>query len=414
MTKINGYHIRDAKALSGFVPKGVDLIVSSPPYFDMKDYGASGQIGFGQSWDSYMHDMATVFVECGKVARQTSSMWLIVDTLKREGSQLLLPFHLAQAAEKGGWHLHETIIWKKDRTLPFSAKGEMRNIFEYVLFFVRGSEFKYHPERVKSYDFKQWWVKYPERYSVTGKAPTDVWEFPIPVQGSWGSHYVRHFCPLPEGLVTRIIDLCSDPGDLVLDPFAGSGAVLAAAYRSNRKFIGLDVNPEFKAMFEDYLPTLSKREADTSELETGEAVASTIGKLRLLKYPSAILKAVRKAFPDEFAAIDGVTLRVLEDQPRGRHAHWRAHYTFSLSAGLPEAVVDFVAELAARPPLSKYGIESEITFETIPMDAVADYSYYRWNATYLGPGRGTEVGRPFIAAPFGFEPAEERLLSRYR
>lgn len=411
---INSYHIHDAKTLSNAVPKGVDLIISSPPYFDMKDYGTAGQIGFGQDWDDYLRDMRTVFAECGAVVSETGSMWLVVDTLKRDGFQLLLPFHLVEAAREGGWELKETIIWKKDRTLPFSAKGEMRNIFEYILFFVRNSEFKYYPERVRSFDFKQWWVKYPERYSISGKSPTDVWEFSIPVQGSWGSQYVRHFCPLPEGLVSRIIDLCSDPGDLVLDPFAGSGAVLAAAHRSGRDFIGLDLNPEYKEMFERYLATLGKRERDEESAKTARIVASTIRKLRLLKLPSALLKALRKQAPGVFHTIEAVIVNVLHDPCDEDHTLWRAEYVIHADKSLGEDALEQIEELLGKPPLSKYGIEPWARIEHRSFLESDVYWHYRWDATHLGPCLEAGGMRPRVCATFKFDSDEEELLSRYR
>lgn len=411
---INEYYIQDAKRLSEVVTVGVDLVVSSPPYFDMKDYGTDGQIGFGQSWEDYLADMRSVFDECGRVANETASMWLIVDTLKRDGLQLLLPFHLAQVAQETGWGLQETIIWKKDRTLPFSAKGEMRNTFEYILFFVRNDQFKYRPERVKSFDFKRWWLKYPERYSVSGKAPTDVWEFPIPVQGSWGSQYVRHFCPLPEGLVTRIIDLCSDPGDLVLDPFAGSGAVLAAAHRCGRQFIGLDLNPEFKSMFDSYLPRLETRAEDVAALKDARVAASAIKKLRLLKLPSALLKMIRSQSPDLFEQVDGVVVNLLEGVCEERHKLWKAEYVFYLRSEVPESSTGPIRELLGKPPLSKYGIESQIRFERGPLVEPEGCWHYRWDATHLAPSTVPNGRSPRLTASFCFDADEEALLSRYR
>src|SRR3989344_275632 len=190
------YFIHDARTLSKVVSNDIDLVLTSPPYFDLKDYGSANQIGYGQAYDDYLNDMERVLKQCFKVTKDTGSMWLIVDTLKKSGQFKLLPFDLCKIAEKAGWKLQEIIIWEKDRTLPYSRKGEMRNIFEYVLFFVKTNDFKYYPKRITDFDLKEWWIKYPERYSTGGKIPTDIWKFPIPVQGSWGSSYIRHFCPL--------------------------------------------------------------------------------------------------------------------------------------------------------------------------------------------------------------------------
>lgn len=128
------YHIQDARSLTTVVKQKVDVIVTSPPYFDLKDYGSSNQIGFGQQYDDYMQDMNRVLQQCFEVTSDSGCMWMVVDTLKKEGNLKLLPFDIVSEAQKTGWMLKDIIIWKKDRTLPFSRRGEMRNIFEYVLY----------------------------------------------------------------------------------------------------------------------------------------------------------------------------------------------------------------------------------------------------------------------------------------
>src|SRR5207253_1419630 len=142
-----------------------------------------------------------------------------------------------------GWLLKDIIIWNKTRTLPWSGHGQFRRIFEYILFFAKTSAFKYHVDRIKEPDdLKEWWVKYPERYSPKGKVPSSIWTFPIPVQGSFSRSNFRHFCPFPSSLIERILLLTTDLGDCVFDPFAGSGVVLAQAKAMGRRFIGCDVN----------------------------------------------------------------------------------------------------------------------------------------------------------------------------
>ena len=103
---------------------------------------------------------------------------------------------------------------------------------------------------------KKWWVNYPERYNPKGKIPDGLWHFDIPTQGSWGNGYVRHFCPLPEEMIAQILKIATKEGDLVLDPFAGSGAVLAKAANMNRNFIGFELNDSYIKMFKKYLKEL--------------------------------------------------------------------------------------------------------------------------------------------------------------
>ncbi len=154
----------------------------------------------------------------------------------------MLPFELAQEAEACGWILRDVIVWEKDKTRPWSSRGRLRNSFEYVLFFVKSSRFKYYVERLREpLALKRWWVRYPERYNPEGKAPSNVWRAAIPVQGSWANTAIQHACPLPPDLVERMLLLSTDLGDVVLDPFAGSGVVVAEAERLRRRGVGVEL-----------------------------------------------------------------------------------------------------------------------------------------------------------------------------
>ena len=151
-----------------------------------------------------------------------------------------LPFQIAEELSEIGWTLRDIIVWKKSKTLPWSSRGRLRNAFEYVMLFVKTVEYKYHVDRLREPDqLTQWWVKWPERYNPDGKVPDNVWQFKIPTQGTSGTTTIQHSCPLPPDLVERLIYLSTDPGDVVFDPFGGSGVVLAEAERLGRRPMGL-------------------------------------------------------------------------------------------------------------------------------------------------------------------------------
>jgi len=178
----------------------------------------------------------------------------VIDTYKKNGDLVLLPFDLAQRVIKEGWHLREVIIWKKNKTRPWSGKGQFRRIFEYVLFFTKSDSYKFYIDRIRElHDLKKMYINYPERYNPKGKVPTEVWEYPIPQQGAWGNGYIRHFCPFPRELVQRIILLTTNRNNIVMDPFAGSGTVLFEAEILNRKYIGFELNKTYIKMFKQHL-----------------------------------------------------------------------------------------------------------------------------------------------------------------
>src|SRR5439155_7245663 len=240
--------LMDVLFAQAYVSPLVTCTITSPPYGDLKNYGHPDQIGWGQSHDEYLVEMRRIFRSIHRHTRDDGSMWVIADTLRpREQNGSIwrmepLPFQLTQEARDAGWMLRDIIIWEKNKTLPWSGRGRLRNAFEYVLLFVKSESFKFHVDRVRDrVRLEQWWVKWPERYNPLGKVPTNVWRIPIPVQGAWKNTDVEHMCPLPPDLVERLILLSSDPGDVVFDPFAGAGVVVAEAQRLGRRGLGIEL-----------------------------------------------------------------------------------------------------------------------------------------------------------------------------
>jgi DNA modification methylase len=341
--------------------------ITSPPYGALKDYGHKDQIGFGQREDEYLVDMRRVFRTLSAHTKADGSMWVIADTLRPRHSgdgvwpMQLLPFQLANEATSEGWILRDVIIWVKDKTLPWSSRGRMRNAFEYVLFFVKSSGFKYRVDRLREPDdLEQWWVRYPERYNPQGKAPSNVWAVPIPVQGSWANTAVKHACPLPPDLVERALLLSTDEGDVVLDPFAGSGVVVAEARRLARRGLGAELVQSHVDAFEStVLPEITERrglDALQGLRSRSEELRQTILDLRSVKYPKVLAVKLREldpTLPRPYA------LYSFRRKQRNRPDKVALEVVVVLKDSDLERCDDFLEALgrvARRAPASKFGI----------------------------------------------------------
>ena len=102
---------------------------------DLKDYGVENQIGFGQSYEKYLSDLQSVFGQILQRTKDDGTLWIIIDTFKRNGSVVPLPFDLANKLKEIGWHFQDVIVWKKDKTGPWSTSGFIQKKIEYILFF---------------------------------------------------------------------------------------------------------------------------------------------------------------------------------------------------------------------------------------------------------------------------------------
>jgi DNA modification methylase len=393
-TRADGWlrlHVGDARRLDTLLPKGqyLDATITSPPYGPTIDYGHREQIGFGQSYKTFLADMSNVMAVLWDRTRDSGCLWLVVDTFKeaRPGgvSRLVpLPFDLVRLAEDTGWVLQDTIIWHKDHTLPWSGPGRLRNSFEYVLFLVKGPGFKYRLDRIRDSSANQdWWHRYPERYSPLGAAPTNVWRFPIPRQGSWGNGTVDHRCPLPDGLVQRIVELTTDTGDVVCDPFAGIGTVPAVAEALGRRSVGVELLPEHVEQF--YAAVLPETVARLQPAElrgTKRPVkfARQIAYLRHAKLVRALVRRFTALGIPVAAAVANATVRI----PSPAHPHsvgkQRIDIYLNAEADLQKAASDG-DELLKRRPLSKFGIEASLKVHHL--DSWVSPNTDRWTRVHL-------------------------------
>jgi DNA modification methylase len=375
-------HHHDARNLEKLFeshPKGqsslVTATITSPPYGGLKDYGHDDQIGFGQSYGDYLVDMEKVFRQIYQRTAEDGSLWLIADTYMSKGSApralLPVPFDLSRAAEAAGFTLRDVIIWQKDRTLPWSNGTRLRNAFEYVLLLVKGAKPKYRIDRLREHlDLKEWWVRFPERYNPKGKAPSNVWEIPIPMQGSWGNGEIAHACPLPPVLVERLILLSSDDGDVILDPFAGSGVVVAEAERLNRLGLGTELVErnvdEFTRIIRPEI--LKRRDPIDGSGNGGAANADLLIKLRMLKLPIVLMRRAARRREEIAWPLGALVLPGRARRTNGNYA--AAKMTFIVRKGTAEQRKNYATtlrEFANRAPASKFGIDTEIDVADLSM-----------------------------------------------
>lgn len=215
--------------MSRFSANSVDLIVADPPYNLGKDYGNNRDL---KAWDQYESFTRQWLRESSRVIKRTGSIYVFMGV--RFISRLFLIMEEECHLQFNGW-----ITWHY--TQGMGRKSGFSPRHEDILFFTKSPKFTFNLDDVRVPQ-----KYYRARNNMTGANPGDVWAF---------SHV--HYCSAerqnhptqkPEALIERIVRASSCPGDMVLDPFAGSGTTCRVADVLERKWIGIDINPEYIAM----------------------------------------------------------------------------------------------------------------------------------------------------------------------
>lgn len=234
----------------------VDLVVTSPPYWHLKDYGVPEQIGYGQTLHEYLRDLYRVWREVFRVLRPGRRLCInIGDQFARAavyGRYKVIPLHAEVIAqcERIGFDYMGAIIWQKRTTMhttggatvmgsyPYPPNGIVEIDYEYILIFKKpGRSSKVSPEvKQASKMTKEEWKTYFSGH----------WNF-------GGAQQVDHEAVFPSELPRRLIRMFSFVGETVLDPFAGSGTTLVQAAQLGRSAIGYEINPRFVELIRERL-----------------------------------------------------------------------------------------------------------------------------------------------------------------
>ena len=248
-----------SESLDQIKSSGVDLIITSPPYWDLKNYFKEGQIG-QEDYSHYLERMERVWGESYRVLADAGSMWININNRTKNKKPILIAQDIIKSCRKVGFFLKDILIWHKSSAIP-THKNNLVDRYEYFLWFSKTKK-PYYNKRFFSQinDYKNASLRGGFSWNINRKA------------GSVGKDFI-HPAIYPLNLIERIILLCSAPGGLVLDPFLGSGTTLIASLKNNRLSIGYEFNEDFYSLI---VHRLNNNNIDLKEV-------SFIGKKKLNK-----------------------------------------------------------------------------------------------------------------------------------
>ena len=276
--------------------ESVHCVVTSPPYWGLRDYKTDGQIGLEKTPQEYLEKMVTIFREVKRVLRKDGTAWVNMGDCYQRKQLVGMPWRLAFALQEDGWWLRQDIIWSKPNPMPLSVTDRCTTAHEYIFLLTKRERYWYDAAAIKTRlssvsvsrlaqnidqqegshranggkktngtmkavggrrrksdkqrghsrrhaGFNERWdlMSVAEQCSM-GANRRSVWE--IATKGYKGAH----FATFPEEIPRLCIMAGCPEGGVVLDPFSGSGTTGVVALRLNRKYIGIEINPEYVEM----------------------------------------------------------------------------------------------------------------------------------------------------------------------
>ena len=285
--------------------------VTSPPYFGLRDYGHDGQLGLEETPDEYIKAMVEVFRCVWDVLEDDGTLWLNIGDsycnsngfaraspeYQREGRNNMpandrkldklhetglktkdligIPWMMAFALRADGWYLRQDIIWHKPNPMPESVQDRCTKAHEYIFLLSKSQKYYYDHEAIKeeSVDFEGTKKRYEKNFNAfnggleTGAISRDNPTAKLEFDGQRNKRSVwtvntkpyagAHFAVFPEELIEPCILAGAPVGGIVLDPFMGSGTTAQVAQDLGRKYLGCELNPDYKPLQDKRISQMS-------------------------------------------------------------------------------------------------------------------------------------------------------------
>lgn len=245
------------------LPSGsVQTVVTSPPYWSLRDYEVEEQIGRDDTLWDYITSIVDTFAKLQRVLAHEGTVWLNLGDAYTSGNRryrapdrknraramsvrpptpkglkpkdlIGVPWRVAFALQDAGWWLRSEVIWSKPNAHPESVRDRPTKAHETVFLLSKNKDYYYDVDAIRG---------------PNGRRLRTTWE--IPTEPRKWLHGRRHPAVMPMALARRCVEMTSRPDDVVLDPYAGSGTTLLAAGELGRKWVGVELKSEFVDLIE--------------------------------------------------------------------------------------------------------------------------------------------------------------------
>ena len=252
------------RALELLPDESVQTVLTSPPYWSLRDYDIENQIGRDDSLAGYLASIFRTFEKLKRVLRSDGTVWLNIGDAFTSGNRryrapdrknraramefrpptpeglkakdlIGLPWRIAFMLQDAGWWIRSEVIWHKPNAHPESVRDRPTKAHETIFLLSKSQNYFYDVGAV---------------CGPNGRRLRTVWNMPTEPRKRLNEHADDHPAPMPMALARRCVAITSREDDVVLDPYAGSGTTLLAAQELGRKWVGIELKPLFVDLIE--------------------------------------------------------------------------------------------------------------------------------------------------------------------
>ena len=259
---INGDCLSSLKSVSS---DSIQAVVTSPPYWGLRDYDDENQLGQEDTPEEFVSKLVDIFREIKRILKDDGTAWVNIGdtyfgakggawegdnsiTTTETGSEYRIkkkappkhsylkikdlvgiPWRFAVEMQKDGWYLRQDIIWHKPVPMPESVNDRLQKSHEHIFLFSKKPHYYFDTEA----------IGVPRKEGEGWVRRQDVWNIPT------SNYQGAHFAVFPQKLPELCIKASTKENDIVLDPFMGSGTTAYVAQRLGRKWIGVEINPDY-------------------------------------------------------------------------------------------------------------------------------------------------------------------------
>ncbi len=241
-------YYKSSESMNEILDESVKVIVTSPPYWGLRNYDHPNQIGYNETYETYRARLLQIWQECYRVLSPNGTIWVNINKRITDGRYRNIPHDFVIDLVKTNFIPIDIIIWHRPISVPGYGEKNLADRYEVILLFAKSLDYEFSENGI--YSSEDYAPSYISQNLNIWKMFRKIGNIGKTIKSMKKDCGLKHTAMFPEELPRRAILIGSNKEDLILDPFLGSGTTLAVAKELGRSGIGYEINPKYRSLID--------------------------------------------------------------------------------------------------------------------------------------------------------------------